>query len=67
MNKLKYYFPELSNHQIKQFEMLPGLFNYWNSKINVISRKDIAEIDTAIKGLSEKNPWHSIRELALNF
>ena len=31
------------------------------------SLKDIAEIDTAIKGLSEKNPWHSIRELALNF
>ena len=25
--------------------MLPGLFNYWNSKINVISRKDIAEIE----------------------
>ena len=45
MNKLKSYFPELSNHQIKQFEMLPALFNYWNSKINVISRKDIAEIE----------------------
>lgn len=31
------------------------------------SLKDIAEIDTAIKGLSGKNPWQSIRELALNF
>ena len=29
--------------------------------------KDIAEIDSAIKGLSKKNPWQSIRELALNF
>ena len=28
---------------------------------------DIAEIDSAIKGLSKKNPWQSIRELALNF
>ena len=28
---------------------------------------DIAEIDAAIKGLSRKNPWQSIRELALNF
>ena len=28
---------------------------------------DIAEIDSAIKGLSRKNPWQSIRELALNF
>ena len=26
--------------------MLPVLYNYWNSKINVISRKDIAEIET---------------------
>ena len=31
------------------------------------SLKDIAEIDTAIKGLSKKNAWQSIRELALNF
>tara|TARA_B100000214_G_scaffold87008_1_gene59754 strand:- start:3568 stop:4539 length:972 start_codon:yes stop_codon:yes gene_type:complete len=29
--------------------------------------QDIAEIDTAIKGLSKDNPWQSIRELALNF
>ncbi len=29
--------------------------------------QDIAEIDTAIKGLSKNNPWQSIRELALNF
>ena len=28
---------------------------------------DIAEIDSAIKGLSRKNPWQSIRDLALNF
>ena len=28
---------------------------------------DIAEIDSAIKGLSRKNPWQSIRELALKF
>ena len=31
------------------------------------SLKDIAEIDAAIKGLSDKNPWQSIRDLALNF
>ena len=29
--------------------------------------KDIAEIDAAIKGLSDKNPWQSIRDLALDF
>ena len=31
------------------------------------SLKDIAEIDAAIKGLSDKSPWQSIRDLALNF
>ena len=31
------------------------------------SLKDIAEIDAAIKGLSGKRPWQSIRDLALNF
>jgi len=46
LNKLIHYFPELTKSQIKQFKMLPVLYNYWNSKINVISRKDIAEIET---------------------
>ena len=31
------------------------------------SLKDIAEIDAAIKGLSDKSPWQSIRDLALYF
>jgi len=31
------------------------------------SLKEIADIDAAIKGLSDKSPWQSIRELALNF
>ena len=31
------------------------------------SLKDIAEIDAAIKGLSDKSPWQSIRDLALDF
>ena len=35
------YFPNLSEHQIKQFSALYDLYLGWNSKINVISRKDI--------------------------
>ena len=31
------------------------------------SLKEIAEIDAAIKGLSDKSPWQSIRDLALDF
>ncbi|MBT8244633.1 MAG: 16S rRNA (guanine(527)-N(7))-methyltransferase RsmG [Winogradskyella sp.] len=38
------YFPQLSEQQIKQFEALLPLYKDWNSKINVISRKDIDEL-----------------------
>lgn len=38
------YFPNLTNTQIRQFEMLKDLYEDWNSKINVISRKDIEEL-----------------------
>lgn len=38
------YFPNLTELQIRQFEMLKGLYEDWNSKINVISRKDIEEL-----------------------
>ncbi|REG90004.1 16S rRNA (guanine(527)-N(7))-methyltransferase RsmG [Winogradskyella sediminis] len=38
------YFPNLTNTQIQQFEALERLYNDWNSKINVISRKDIDEL-----------------------
>ena len=35
------YFPDLSENQIRQFEALEALYKDWNSKINVVSRKDI--------------------------
>ncbi len=35
------YFPNLSPNQINQFDQLYGLYQNWNSQINVISRKDI--------------------------
>lgn len=38
------YFPDLLDEQIDQFRMLQGLYNEWNSKINVVSRKDIDEL-----------------------
>lgn len=37
---LKYY-PNLSDDQISKFESLRPLYEEWNAKINVISRKDI--------------------------
>lgn len=44
MDELLKYFKGLSEQQIKQFAMLDELYHEWNSKINVISRKDIDNI-----------------------
>lgn len=41
MDKLIEIFPSLSASQIEKFKNLPILYADWNSKINVISRKDI--------------------------
>lgn len=38
------YFPQLSAEQTSQFEQLDALYRDWNTKINVISRKDIANL-----------------------
>ncbi|PHS10112.1 MAG: 16S rRNA (guanine(527)-N(7))-methyltransferase RsmG [Kordia sp.] len=38
------YFPDLTKSQLNQFAQLEGLYKDWNSKINVISRKDIDEL-----------------------
>ncbi len=40
------YFPDLTEDQKKQFATLGTLYEEWNSKINVISRKDISELYT---------------------
>lgn len=44
MKILKKYFPNLTEDQIDKFEKLEDLYRDWNSKINVISRKDIDEL-----------------------
>jgi 16S rRNA (guanine527-N7)-methyltransferase len=38
------YFTGLTNEQKQQFEALGSLYTEWNSKINVISRKDIESL-----------------------
>jgi len=35
------YFSNLNNNQLNKFESLFGIYSDWNSKINVISRKDL--------------------------
>ena len=44
MEELLHYFPNVTAHQISQFELLSTLYKDWNLKINVVSRKDIDEI-----------------------
>ena len=41
MERLFRYFPELTERQKEQFAALPALYEDWNSKINVVSRKDM--------------------------
>ena len=41
MTSILKYFPTLTAEQIDQFSALDSLYRDWNSKINVISRKDI--------------------------
>jgi len=47
------YFPGITPQQQQQFEQLPGLYNFWNNQINVISRKDIDQ-------LYERHVLHSL-------
>lgn len=44
MELLLKYFPNLSDDQISKFEKLEELYQDWNLKINVVSRKDIDEL-----------------------
>ena len=53
MEIISKHFPELTTHQYNQFTLLPELYQDWNSKINVLSRKDI-------ESLLEKHVLHSL-------
>ena len=44
MERITKYFPNLSDKQKEQFDALYDLYYDWNSKINVISRKDIENL-----------------------
>ena len=44
MDIIKKYFSTITDLQAEQFAQLEGLYNDWNSKIHVISRKDIQNL-----------------------
>lgn len=46
MERISKYFPDLTERQYLQFEALLRLYPEWNEKINVISRKDICNLET---------------------
>lgn len=43
--KIERYFPRLSERQREQFDTMLRLYPEWNAKINVISRKDIDNLE----------------------
>ena len=43
-NIIKDKFPEVTAQQMEQFRKMEELYRDWNSKINVVSRKDIDEL-----------------------
>lgn len=46
MEEILKQFPNLTENQILQFQKLEALYQEWNAKINLISRKDIDELYT---------------------
>lgn len=46
MEEIIQQFPNLTENQLLQFQKLETLYQDWNAKINVISRKDIDELYT---------------------
>ena len=46
MEEIIKQFPNLTENQILQFQKLEALYQEWNAKINLISRKDIDELYT---------------------
>lgn len=44
MDIIRKYFPNITELQAEQFSLLEALYNDWNAKINVISRKDIQNL-----------------------
>ena len=58
MDILLKYFTDFTNQQLQQFRALQPLYQEWNAKINVISRKDI-------EGLYEKHVLHSLSVAAV--
>ncbi|MCE7063516.1 16S rRNA (guanine(527)-N(7))-methyltransferase RsmG [Dyadobacter sp. CY343] len=53
MELINKYFPELTDDQRSKFSEMEGLYQYWNARVNVISRQDI---DT----LYERHVLHSL-------
>lgn len=44
MNLIQKYFPTLSEDQNQKIDQMKDVYEYWNQRINVVSRKDIEQI-----------------------
>ena len=53
INTILQYFPALTERQREQLETMMHLYPEWNARINVISRKDIDNLETT----TCSTPW----------
>lgn len=70
MEEIIKHFPNLTEAQLQQFEKLASLYEEWNARINVISRKDIDELYTrhvlhslGIAKIMEFNPGATVLDV----
>ncbi len=70
MDEILKYFPDLTEKQLQQFKKLEELYQDWNAKINVISRKDMDSLylkhvlhSLAIAKIVQFNPGSAILDV----
>ena len=59
MDILLKYFSDFTPHQLEQFKALDGVYEEWNEKINVISRKDIDGLCWTVFSIGIRVIWRS--------
>jgi len=70
MDKVLSYFPYLTSEKVEKFKGLYDVYNHWNKKINVISRKDFQNFylhhvlhSLAIYKITDFNPGTKILDI----
>ncbi len=70
IRRLKSFFPLLTDYQINIYSEMIPLYQHWNEKINIISKKDISQLFThhilhslSIANIIKFKPWNTILDV----